>query len=737
MEPRGQEDIHRSMRALPARPGNSALGKAAPWLGKCSTTAFTGMIASARKASTCLGRTACLGGVGRVVPTRSALQLLVACLLVGLPLHKITAQTNVADLTELPLESLMKLDIQTVYGASRLEQKTEDAPSSVTIVSLDEIKRFGYRTLADILASVQGFYISYDRNYSFVGARGINLGDFNDRILLLVNGHRVNNNYTDGAFIDTAFILNIDLIDRVEVIRGPGSAIYGNDAFFGVINVITRQGKQLNGVEASGEFGSLETYKVRASYGKLFDNGVQVLLSGSYYDSAGQDRIFYREFDTPAQNGGVARNMDDDLSGSAFGSVAYGDFTLESAFNRREKVNPTAQFNTTFNDPRLRTIDEQSYTELKFAHSFPDLADLTAKVYFDSHLHEIGYPQSVIVQKTVVFSSFSSERDLGDLWGADLQLDKQLWDRHTITLGAEYRDDFLQDSQVIVHDFPGQGSHVRASRQSFGIYAQGDFAVLTNLHFTAGLRYDQYENFSPAVDPRLALIYHPFTTSTLKAIYGTAFRAPSFYEVTTSDQPLKPEEITGYELVYEQKLSQHFRSSLSAFYNQIANLIVFSSGSFTNFDANTKGVELALEGSSTGGIRGRASYSFQDTRNSSIGWDMPDSPNHLLKFNLSAPLFKDKVFAGLEFLYTSDRRSLRTTTDPGGQPITIQGEEAGGFGVLNLTLFSQRLVKNVEFSASMYNVLNRHYLDPASQFHVQDVLQQDGRSFRLKVTYRF
>jgi outer membrane receptor for ferrienterochelin and colicins len=646
--------------------------------------------------------------------------------------------TNAVDLTELPLEALMNLDVPKVYGASRVEQKVTEAPSSITIIGSDEIKKYGYRTLSDILASVPGFYVSYDRNYSFLGSRGINLGDFNDRVLLLVDGHRVNNNFNDGAFIDTAFILDIDLIDRVEIIRGPGSAIYGDNAFFDVINVITRQGKQLNGFEGSGEYASFDTYKVRASYGKLFTNGIQMLVSGTYYDSAGQDRLFYKEFDTPAQNNGVAQNMDSDSFASAFASVSYGDLTLEGAFNRREKVNPTAQFNlTTFNDPRLRTIDERGYTELKFAHSFPDEVDVTAQVYYDSYRRDIGYPQSLLVGSNTVFSGFSSEKDLGEWWGAELQLNKRLWDRHIITLGAEYRDDFLQDSRVVVQNMPDEGSHSRANRQSYGVYAQGDFVVLTNLHFTGGVRYDQYSHFTPSIDPRLALIYHPFTTSTLKAIYGTAFRAPSFYELTTSDHALKPEEITGYELVYEQEIGRYLRSSLSGFYNSMQDLLVFSSGSFTNFDAETKGLELALEGTSAIGIRGRASYSFQDTRNSSVGWDMPDSPNHLLKLNLSVPLLSDKVFAGLELQYTSNRRSLHNTTDASGQPLTVQGYEAGGFGVINLTVFSQKIVKNLEVSFSIYNLLDRQYVDPASQFHVQDVIQQDGRTYRFKLTYRF
>ncbi len=649
-----------------------------------------------------------------------------------------TAAPKPVDLTELPLETLMNIDVRTVYGASKMEQKTTEAPSSVTIVTADEIKKYGYRTLADVLDSVQGFNISYDRNYAFVGVRGINLGDFNDRILVLVDGHRINNNYNDGAFVDTAFFLDIDLVDRVEVIRGPGSAIYGNNAFFAVINVITRQGKQLNGVEASGQYGSFDSYKVRASYGKLFTNGMQVLVSGTYFDSQGQDRLFYKEFDTPAQNNGVAQDMDADRYGSTFGSLSYGDFSLEGGYNYREKVNPTAQYPlTTFNDPRLRTIDQRSYADLKFAHSFPDVVDVTAHIYYDQFEHEIGYPQSVLAGTNVVFSRFSSERDLGEWWGAELQLNKRLWDRHVLTLGAEYRDDFIQDSQVNVEGAPDQGSHVASSRQNFGLYGQGDFEVVTNLHFVAGGRYDQYGDFAPAFNPRLALIYHPFASSTLKAIYGTAFRAPSFYEETTSSNPLRPEKIDAYELIYEQEIGEHLRSSLSGFYNEMNDLLVFSSGSFTNFNAKAKGVEVAFEGNWANGIRGRASYSFQETHDSAAGWDLPDSPEHLLRFNVIVPLYRDKVFAGLEMQYTSGRLSLHNTTDPTGQPITVQGEDAGGFGIINLTLFSQKIIKNLEFSASIYNLLDRNYFDPASQFHKQDILAQDGRTFRVKLTYRF
>jgi iron complex outermembrane receptor protein len=148
-------------------------------------------------------------------------------------------------------------------------------------------------------------------------------------------------------------------------------------------------------------------------------------------------------------------------------------------------------------------------------------------------------------------------------------------------------------------------------------------------------------------------------------------------------------------------------------------------------------MEVAFEGFWGNGIRGRASYSFQDTRNASVPWEMPDSPNHMFKLNVSVPIYKDKLFASAEVLFNSSRRSLHNATDINGQPVTVQGEDAASYGILNLTLFSQNLIRNLEFSATVYNVLDRRYSDPASNFHTQDTIEQDGRAFRVKLTYRF
>src|SRR5207249_12318482 len=188
-----------------------------------------------------------------------------------------------------------------------------------------------------------------------------------------------------------------------------------------------------------------------------------------------------------------------------------------------------------------------------------------------------------------------------------------------------------------------------------------------------------------------------------KALYGTAFRSPNFLELSDPRfQNIKPEEIASYELVYEQGIGQHLRSSLSGFYNRMDHLIIFSSGNFANIDADTKGAEADLEGNWAGGLRGRASYTLQRTENRSSGADFSDSPEHLFKANLSAPLLKEKLFASLEYQYTSSRHTVFTSGTA-----TMPGMDAAGFGVFNFTLFSHNLVKNLEFSASVYNLLDR------------------------------
>lgn len=269
-----------------------------------------------------------------------------------------------ADLGGLSIEDLAKVKVESVYGASKFLQKASDVPSSVTVVTAEQIQKYGYRTLADVLKSVRGFYVINDRNYSYVGARGFSRpGDVNARILFLVDGHRVNENIFDGAYVGTEFPVDIDLIERIEVTRGPSSSVYGAGAFVAVVNVITKRGRDLNASEVSPEAGSLNSYKGRMTYGNRLDNGFETLASGSFYNSQGHKNLFFPEFNSPATNNAIAANADGDQSYNFFADFIYRDFDIHLVDASRTKHIPTASFGTVFNDPNTRTTDARAWAD--------------------------------------------------------------------------------------------------------------------------------------------------------------------------------------------------------------------------------------------------------------------------------------------------------------------------------------------------------------------------------------
>ena len=301
-------------------------------------------------------------------------------------------KTLPANLLDMSIDDLMKVEIDSVYGASKHEQKVTEAPASVTIVTAEDIKKYGYRTLADILRNVRGFYVTYDRNYSYLGVRGYgHSGDYNSRILVLVDGHRLNDNVYDSALLGTEFPVDVDLIERVEVIRGPNSSLYIASAFLGVVNIITKQGHDLKKVSVSGELASFGTLQGRLSYGNRFANGLEMLLSGSIYNSQGQGRLYFKEFDDLATNNGVARNADHDEFHQLFANVSYGNWALHGVYGSREKVIPTASFGTVFNDAGTRTVDARGYLDVQYDRTLGNGWRLIGRGYYDQYNYEGTY----------------------------------------------------------------------------------------------------------------------------------------------------------------------------------------------------------------------------------------------------------------------------------------------------------------------------------------------------------
>jgi len=639
-------------------------------------------------------------------------------------------QDSQADLSNYSIEDLMRAEVDTVYGASKFQQKVTEAPASVTIITAEEIRKYGYRTLAEILQSVPSVFVDYDRDYNYVGLRGFSTpGDYSSGILLLIDGHRTNDNVYDSPNFGTQFILDVDLIKQVEVIRGPASVLYGANAFVGVINVITKKGRDVAGMEISPSVGSLGTYEARASYGLDALRGPELLLSGTIYDSHGNQNLFFPGFDSPATNNGVAVDGDRDKFYNFFASMQYRNFSIQAATDWREKGIPTASFGTVFNDSRGQTVDYSSYVDLKYRRSFASGWELTGHAAFD----RVGYDGTYVEDYSgtgIPPFTLNLDHTRGIWWTAGLDATRKLWRKHRVTLGTETRINLKQNQSNNDLFPPMVYFNVHRSSTIPAVYVQDEYAITNQLIFSGGVRDDHYALFGGSANPRFALIYSPWTNTSFKLIYGQAFRAPSAYELLLAgNAPLQPEKIKAPEVDLDHYFSPHLWLSAAGFYNWIDNLIIQQTDSagnivFTNEGSvRTDGLEFTLAGKWPNGWEGRLAYTVQDSHNGNPNDPLNNYPKHLPKANLIAPLYRRKLFLALEGQYVSDRQ-------------TALGGVVGGYFVSNGTLSAANLVRGLDLSFSAYNLLNRFYQDPGSPGLIENGITQNGRTLRLKLTYR-
>lgn len=627
-------------------------------------------------------------------------------------------------------------DIPSVYSASKYEQKVTKAPASISIVTGDEIKKYGYRNFGAILASLKGFYTTNDRNYGYIGARGFGLpADYNSRLLLLIDGHRYNDNIFDSFYIDEGFPVDVDVIDRVEVVRGPSSSLYGTSAVFGVINVITKRGRDLKGFNAKASYGSNDTYKTSLSYGERFSNGVEAFVTGTFYDSSGYNRLFYKEFDRPENNNGIAVNSDEELSRKLMAKLAYEDFSFQSVYVNRRKDVPTASFDTLFNSQTQNTTDEAAFYELKYDHTFDNQLNVQSRVSYNWYRYKGNLPYAV----DSAVDTNGPQKDLSDghWWRAELEASKVFFRDHRLTLGGQYQDNFRQfQTNYDINDPGNPRVFSDAATYQWALFFQDEFSITNQLTLNAGVRYDYFSIFGSTVNPRIGLIYNPFEKSTVKLLYGSAFRAPNQFELnytgsnTIANPGLRPEKLDTIELILEHYFTQQLRAELNLFHTEVSNIIslttlgnqVIQNQNTGTIDSN--GLEIQLEQLLNNGFQGRISYSWQENRDKVTHQRLSNSPEHMVKLNLIAPLWDDKVFAGFETQYLSGR-------------ITPTNGHVGDYVISNLTVFTQNWIKGLELSAGVYNLFDEQYFDPGSDTHVQNAIEQDGLTFRIKTSIDF
>jgi iron complex outermembrane receptor protein len=631
-------------------------------------------------------------------------------------------------------EAAFFAEIPSVYAASKYEQKVTEAPAAISIITRDEIQKLGYRRMSEILGSAPGMFTTYDRNYDYLAVRGFGIaGDYNSRVLFLVDGHRINDAVYGLVSLGSDFPIDIDLIDRVEIVRGPSSSVYGSNAFLGVVNVITRKGRDFQGAELSAGGGSLDSYLGRGTYGNRFDNGVEMLVSGSYYGSKGRDHLFFEAFDDPATNDGVVRNADEDEAFRFLGEISFRDWKLQIAHSDRRKEVPTASYGTVFGTDETYTKDAFTWTDLSYQGDVGDGWLVSGRAFYDRYDYDADYLYD--------YPPVTTNRDIviGERWGAELGVTQRFFDRHIVSVGTELDHNFRQDQEN--RDRTPHYSYLDDDRDSvdFGFYIQDEVTIFDWLRLNAGVRYDRDGEFGGTVNPRLASIFQPFEGTTLKLLYGTAFRAPSTYELYYQDDGetqkpnsnLNPETIETFEVVWEQAVGRHIQLAASGYYSTIEDLIELttdpSDGLFV-FQNRSKleafGLELGVEGRWRNGLEAALSYALQRTEDRSTNERLANSPTHLASGRVIVPVVPDLLFAGVDLRYISERKTLQATR--------VDDSFLTGVTVLN-----RNLIPGLEVQFGIDNLFDVERFDPASAEHDQSSIEQDGRIFFVKMTYQF
>ncbi|MFO0744166.1 MAG: TonB-dependent receptor [Myxococcota bacterium] len=574
---------------------------------------------------------------------------------------------------------------------------------------------------------MRGLYVSDDLNYSHIGVRGMSRpGDYSSLVLVLVDGHRTNEPLFDEAPLGRMLPVDVQLIDRVEVIRGPTSSLYGTNAMLAVLNVITKRGRDLDGVHLGIEAQTDGALLGRVAAGARLGSDLEVAFGAALFHDGGHDLYF------PGL--GHARGLDTTDSFGASLKVGWRQLTLIADFGRARRGIATASYGTVFGTDRSWTDDTFFFTELKYADHVTASLDLTARLMFDDYDYDgqLTFDYSDAGDG----SDLVANHDLGssDSVGAEVQADLQASDALRFSLGAELKHSLSvfqknYDREVYLDD----DRHPTYA----GTFLQGEWQIVPALTLDAALRLDGYASIGAELSPRAALIARPGDSTTLKALVGRAFRAPNQYELHYRDgasaKPpghLDPEHITHYELVWEQRISAPLRLVVSGFRWRMDDLLSFTTDPadgllvFENRDsASAWGLEAQLDASWAGGYSASLSYAFADARDERGVW-LVSSPRHMLKLQAGLPLIGEKLGVGLECQLMSARK-------------TLTGSETAPVALVNLSLSSRGLVRGLRLSATAFNLLDQAYGDPASEEHVQSELPQARLRVSFTATYSF
>ena len=646
-------------------------------------------------------------------------------------LHSVEAGT--ANLVlDLSLDELVNVEIN---SASRFKQKSSEAPAAVEVLTAKDISRFNWRTLADALGAIRGLYIRNDRNYSYAGARGfMRPGDNSSRMLIMVDGRRMNDAIYDSGFIGEEFMLDMSLIDRIEYLPGSGSSLYGGNALLGVVNVITKQGQDFNGGKLTVEGGTLDTYRVRGTYGKKLDNGVDILLNASQYASNGNNKLFFPEFSSI--HNGIAQNMDHEQSSRIFTQLNYQNLVFHGGMVDHFKQDPTAAYGGIFNNSINNNGDRSAYLDLDYHTDIANGLSMETRGFHHWYKY-FGYTAQAVGGATVLNYDTTNAR----WWGGELKLTGTQFVGHKWISGAELQyDDMQQELTYNINPYQ-LFNNTYQSGTRIGVYLQDEYRLADHLLLNAGARLDQNHMIKGLqLNPRVGLIWDPISTVTTKLLYGSAFRAPNFYERNSNSQGFaanpnnKQELITSYEAVNEYRPGDGVKLLGTLFYNDMEKVLLqdlnpasVTYGAFINAGKYySHGFELEAEKQWQNNRILKLSWTHTSTQQVAggiNGWAQ-GSPNNLVKVHYAEPFMDDRFQLGIEELFIDQQRTLANQIVP-------------SYHLMNINFALTKPWRGFQGALGIYNALNQHYLALSSTQQVPDTLAMDGCTARLRIEYNF
>lgn len=653
--------------------------------------------------------------------------------------------------------------------ATGSRQLVSRAPSVATVITATDIQAMGATDLDDVLETVPGIHVSrttqgYTASY---GIRGINLG-LNPQVLMLINGVPITSNFS-GNRGNAMGGMPVDDIARIEVLRGPGSALYGADALAGVINIITKTADDLHGTTVGARTGSFSTHDAWVLHG-----GQWGAITVAGYLRVGSTVGARSTIEADAQTGldrltgthaslapGPVNNGRDSIDAAL--DLSHGNWRWRLNMQDRDRIGTGAGIASAL-DPvgtnrSQRLTSDLSYDNNTWVPNWAFNAQLSS-VHYSERSDLVLFPPGATLGGTftdgMIGNPYKWERH-DRLQGTATYSG---WQQHRMRLGlgAEFADLYkVKESKNFNPGFTPIGTGSRAdvvdvsdtapflrphSRQLHYVYAQDEWSMSRDWTLTAGLRHDRYSDFGNTTNPRLALVWDAAYNVTAKLMGGTAFRAPSFTELYAINNPvvqgnpdLQPEKIKTVEAAISWQASPQWQLGANVFHYQMDNIIQLVGTLYQNTGKLTgNGLELESSWTVNKKLRLSGNYSYQYSVDGANDHDAGNAPHHQIYARADWRMLPDWSLH-TQVNWISDQTRVLADTRP----------NLRGYNTVDLTLRSERESKGWNVAMSVRNLFNATVREPSAYdfspgqpfISLPNDYPMPGRSFYVQGTYTF